>query len=375
MRFLHLYLDNWRNFLHVDVALQERIFLVGANASGKSNFLDAIRFLRDIARPEGGLQAAVNDKRRGGVSQLRCLHARQRSSITVAVKIDLGDSRWGYRLEFSQDSRRRPKVLAEVVTRDDRVVLQRPCAEDRSDPELLTQTHLEQVGANKAFRDIADFMGKVRYYHIIPQLVRETDRVLPKRDDPFGADFLEQIARAPERTRNARLKKINKALRTAVPQLRELSLQPDKRGVPHLKARYEHWRPNAGWQSEEHFSDGTLRLIGLLWAFLDGREPLLLEEPELSLNAGIVRHLAPLLGGRDFRQILVSTHTRELLQDEGIAPEEVLLLVPSEQGTSVMPAADDIQIQAMLEGGTSIADAVMPLVEPADAHQLELFAK
>ena len=45
LRFRRLRLRNWKNFLQVDVALQDRLFLVGANASEKSNVLDDFRFL------------------------------------------------------------------------------------------------------------------------------------------------------------------------------------------------------------------------------------------------------------------------------------------------------------------------------------------
>ncbi|HEC14719.1 MAG TPA: chromosome segregation protein SMC, partial [Rhodospirillales bacterium] len=47
MRVLRLSLENWRNFRKVDVPLQQRVFIAGPNASGKSNLLDAIRFLQD----------------------------------------------------------------------------------------------------------------------------------------------------------------------------------------------------------------------------------------------------------------------------------------------------------------------------------------
>jgi predicted ATP-dependent endonuclease of OLD family len=40
-------LVNWKNFKSVDVQLRERMFVVGANASGKSNFFDVFRFLFD----------------------------------------------------------------------------------------------------------------------------------------------------------------------------------------------------------------------------------------------------------------------------------------------------------------------------------------
>jgi predicted ATPase len=70
MRVTKLFLQNWRNFLKVDVALRERMFIVGPNASGKSNLLDAFRFLRDIAEPRGGFQEAVQS--RGGEKRVSC---------------------------------------------------------------------------------------------------------------------------------------------------------------------------------------------------------------------------------------------------------------------------------------------------------------
>lgn len=45
-------LFNWKNFHDCEVALSERCFIVGANATGKSNFLDVIRFMRDIVKQE-----------------------------------------------------------------------------------------------------------------------------------------------------------------------------------------------------------------------------------------------------------------------------------------------------------------------------------
>lgn len=376
MKFEHIRLENWKNFRSVDLRLHRRVFIVGPNAAGKSNLLDAFRFIRDIADPEGGFQRAV--KSRGGVSQLRCLHARQQPNIAVEVSMSLDDAVWTYRLEFAQDNQRRALVKKEEVTRDGKSVLSRPDAADTQDPNRLTQTHLEQVSANKRFRVIADFFAQIRYLHVVPQLIRESDRLAPRPQDPFGSDFLEQIARTPKRTLESRLKRINQALGVAVPQLRELKLDRDERGVPHLKGLYEHWRPNAGWQNEEHFSDGTLRLLGLLWALLEGNAPLLLEEPELSLHSAVVRFIPSMMnraGRKSSRQVLISTHSADLLSDEGIAPEEVVLLEPSGDGTRVVMAVQDQQIRALLEGGLSVADAVLPLTAPRHAAQLALFGE
>ena len=48
LRFAAVHLENWRNFTQVQVDLQRRVFLVGPNASGKSNLLDVFRFLHDL---------------------------------------------------------------------------------------------------------------------------------------------------------------------------------------------------------------------------------------------------------------------------------------------------------------------------------------
>lgn len=72
MYISHFHLKNWKNFKDVEATLGNRIFLIGPNASGKANFLDAFRFLRDIAND--GLEEAVNDMR-SGVSSIRCLAA------------------------------------------------------------------------------------------------------------------------------------------------------------------------------------------------------------------------------------------------------------------------------------------------------------
>lgn len=381
LRFMKISLQSWRNFTQVDINLQRRVFLVGPNASGKSNFLDVFRFLRDIVSVGGGFQAAVD--RRGGVSKLRCLAARRYSNIVIQVHVSDGNDEnapvWEYELDFNQDKQRQPYIRKESVTKEGKAILVRPDEEDKRDQRRLAQTHLEQVYANQEFRDLADFFRSVHYLHIVPQLIREPDRSVGKSNDPFGGDFLEQIARTNERTRNARLRRITDALRVAVPALEKLELQRDTKGTPHLRGRYRNWRPWGTWQMEEQFSDGTLRLMGLLWAIQDGKGPLLLEEPELSLHPEIVRYIPQMFAGvqsRFGRQILSSTHSSDLLCDEGIGLDEVLLLQPGEQqgtGTSVCTAGSIKRVAELLEGGSPLAEVVIPETSPRQAQQLTLF--
>jgi predicted ATPase len=376
MKFRELALKNWKNFTAAEVGIPDRLFLVGPNASGKSNFLDAFRFLRDLASSGGGFQEAV--ARRGGVSAIRCLAARRYPHIELRVVLQEGDDgeRWVYEVAFNQDKQRRPLLKKERVLRQDQTLLDRPNDDDRADAARLTQTFLEQVNVNREFRAIATLFASIRYQHIVPQLVREPDRSVGRANDPFGGDFLEQVAKTSEKTQKARLRRIQNALSVALPQLQTIELWRDARGTPHLRGRYAHWRPQGAWQTEEQFSDGTLRLMGLLWVAMDKEGPLLLEEPELSLHPGIVRVLPQMLARvqrRTGRQIFLSTHSPDLLRDEGIAPDEVLLLVPGSEGTEVRTAASQQEIGDLLAGGLSLADAVIPKTGPEHAAQLALF--
>jgi predicted ATPase len=378
-----LILKNWRNFRSVDVPLRERQFIVGPNASGKSNLLDVFRFLRDIAKLEGGgLQQAI--KRRAGVSKLRCLTARQDPEIVIEVHLADGpdsEPRWRYTIGIRQETRgsRQPYLTHERVWRADELLIDRPDEEDNQDRERLKQTFLEQVNVNRGFREIARFLETVTYLHLIPQLLRHADSFSahPLEDDPFGQSFLERIAKTTERAQRSRLKKIEQGLRIAVPQLKELQFERDAdTGRPHLSAIYSHWRPKAGRQREDQFSDGTLRLIGLLWSMLESESLLLLEEPELSLNAGIVTQLAPLIHQmqrQKKRQMMISTHSYDLLSDQGIDGREVLLLTPHKEGTTVECATNISDVRVLLESGLSPADAVLPRTKPENVAQLRLF--
>lgn len=381
MLVTHIKIRNWRNFKNVDVDLRERQFIVGPNAAGKSNFLDVFRFLRDIARPEGGgLQKALRD--RGGLSKVRSLAARQ--DPEVSFEVHLGEvgaiPTWRYELSIRQETRgrRQAQVAYESASQGSEPLFMRPDPADTKDPERLTQTFLEQISANAPFREVARFFESITYLHLVPQLLQHADKIQGRviENDPFGQGFLERVARTPEKTRRRRLETIEKALKIAVPQLQQLQYMQDPvTGAPHLQALYSHWRPKAGWQREDQFSDGTLRLIGLLWSLLDGDSLLLLEEPELSLNSGIVAQLAPLIYKMQRsrrRQVFISTHSDALLNERGIDGRETLLLSPAKEGTKVDLATDLQDVRTLLEAGLSVGEAVLPQMKPRAIEQLPL---
>lgn len=352
MQIEHLMLRNWRNFRTADVDLPPRVFLIGPNASGKTNLLDALRFLRDVAHD--GLQAAVAARR--GVHMLRNFAAAPDADIEIAIAVADDGGPWTYRLVLNHDSAMRGCVvqemlsgLGETISQDGGITASGP----------IRHTLLEGLNAHDQFGPCAKFFKTISS----PLLVHDH---LP------GSGFLPRMWQTAERTRTARLKKIERVLQIALPQLSKLDINADEAGNPHLNVAYSDWRRHTA-HDERDLSDGTLRIVALLWSMFDGAGPLLLEEPESALHHDVVAQLAQIMGQmnrqkRIQRQILISTHSEDLLRDGGIAAEEVLRLVPV-KGGSVVASADDYDRQLMREG-MSVAEVMLPKSAPPRMAQL-----
>ena len=111
----------------------------------------------------------------------------------------------------------------------------------------------------------------------------------------------------------------------------------------------------------------------------EGSGPVLLEEPELSLHPEVVRSLPQMLkqlqeeirkmkrkGGYEARQILISTHSEEMLSDGGIGAEEVLRIEPSSEGAIIVgPDEEDI---IALKAGLTVADVILPKSAPKNGQ-------
>jgi len=386
MRISKLTLINWKNFKKIDVEIPYRAFIVGPNASGKSNLLDAIRFLRDVVKQGGGLQEAVFSLR-GGISKIRCIAARSNTDITIEVVVNNENDQpeWEYTLTFNQigggiaDLRVivKKEFLRNIISGNPHIDRGLKSEEKESDYQLGF-TYIEQASRNEEFKSFVDFLGDISYLHLIPQLVRDPKSFLKtsKGEDFYGRDFLEKVQKLNKRISNSYIKKIEKALKYAVPNFDKLNFGQDEMGIPHFEATFNQWRGKGVKYQESDFSDGTLRLIGLLWALQDGTKPILLEEPELSLHSSIIRQLPDIIyqlqkkkSGK--RQVIITTHSYEILDNKGIGAEEILLIsTDGEEGSNIKVASSFPEIKTYLQCGTPIGNLLVARSTPQDVNQL-----
>lgn len=373
-------LFNWKNFQDIDVGISERCFVIGANATGKSNFLDALRFLRDIVKQGGGLQSAV--QARGGVTKIRCLSARTHTNIRIEVDLNPDGSpnpKWRYAIDFKHTGGGIQKSRASIIEEEvfdyatNTFVLHRRQSDSSEDSETLLYTYLEQTTTNARFREVRDTFLNLEYLNVIPQLVREAGSVVLSSDkeDYFGRNFLKRLSLLNARVRNSYLRRINEVLSLAVPQLDQLSFVKDSMGVPHIEARYKHWRAQGSKQNEMLFSDGTLRLIGFLFAMLDGTGIILLEEPESNLHSAIVMQIPEFVARiqrERRRQVIITTHSYEILSNGGIDANELVILSPSSEGTAATNASTMEDVIEMLKAGLTVADIILPRTSPENVE-------
>lgn len=385
--FERIKLRNWKNFGNVTTELSDRIFVIGANASGKSNFLDAFRFLKDVATD--GLQKAV--KARGGIEKIRNLNARNPNYVEILVDIreKTNDKcvKWQYILQFNSaagsQGKRDTGVKLEKIVKNGEVIKERKNNDENEDYLSKQFTLLEQPAINAPFREIYNCFKDISYVNIIPQLIRESDSFIPSNatEDFYGRNLLETISATPERTRNTRLNTINRILKMTVPQFSNLSYVLDEKGRPHLQVKYNHFRPQGAYQREDQFSDGTLRLFGMIWAILDGKGLMLLEEPELYLHSEIVKQLPMFIANAqkfktgDKRQVIISSHSYDLLNTDTISLDEIVLLKQGKETTEIEPASELKSANMKIRAGYTPAEAVIPQVAPEGIRdgQLSIF--
>lgn len=317
---------NWRNMERAEIMLEKRAFFFSPFSLGKSACLDVFRFLHDIVSDGGGMQSAVSI--RGGLASLRGHY--DPSFPNIGITVDMEDEKshalWTYHLSVTQENRgfRRPIITREEVWKNSQPLIIRPDPSDREDNERLMQTVLEQVGMNAGFRELSVFFDSIAYL----------------QPDPSACGFLDAVSKTAPIIRRTRLERITAVLSCIDQNAGILQFARDEAGQPLLMADNRILGRMDGVLDSPGFPEDIFRTIVILWWLLDSDSLLLLEEPETCLDAASLSRLPMLMSRlqvlrKTSRQILISTHSRDLLDAPDLRTGEIVTLHPSADGPAV----------------------------------------
>ena len=361
VKLTHLAVTNWRNFAHIEFDMSSRLFVVGPNSSGKTNLLGALRFLGDIGRR--GLVAASEDL--GGPD--RYFRSGADSAAFVATFNDTQNS-----AEFalflrlmstdSESTKRGSDAdqtlafpMTDLLTGEpnDRYldVHQTITAGGKKPADEGESIPVEDEEAQRT--RVCQTLAGIRYIHPNPKkMLERADRY----DPDHGTGFFQHAGRFSDQQLNAALNRIRPIMAAAVPEVPNLSYLRMGLGT---EVVFYNDTPDPGARgvySHEQFSEGTLRLLGMLFDLATlplTTSIVLIEEPETFLQASIVRSMSSFLAEVAMNhdvQMVISTHSPELIDSEVVLPNEVLVLRSQNGETTgeLLSQSSEPRIQAVL---------------------------
>ncbi|PWK55061.1 AAA family ATPase [Silicimonas algicola] len=356
-------LRNFKSIASCDVRLTDLCALVGVNGAGKSNFLDSFSFVSDACNST--LETAIRN--RGGLGAVRRRSEGHPNNFGMSFSVNLsGGLNAFFAFEISatpggrfEVSRERAAIsesdgigVAEYeIKRGDLNKFTISGAKPDVRPDRL---FLTSVSGLRPFDLLFDALAGISIYDINPEDFRypqphEAGDVL----SPSGQNLASVFRRLSDSSSET-YDRIGEYLQKIVSSV--VGVQPKSLG-PTETIQFQQFVQNSKhpWKFDAlNMSNGTLRSLGVLTALFhrevlaEGQTPFIgVEEPEGTIHPGAAAVLMDaIIEASKSRQILLTTHSPELLDHEGI-DEENLFIVTSERNESWIGNADSASREAM----------------------------
>ena len=355
-RLTRLTVSNYRSIgENVSIDFEPLTVLVGINGSGKSNLLDAPRFVSHALTD--GLEAAV-ESRHGFDALLRDVGV-QRGALRIQLDVEAPSWQATYAVELGSPANRRGEYsvrheelqvtdpssgwLGSIAKNSRGMVtvsptltgLEKP-VRDRRNLVLLA------VGGDERLAPVVDALRRIETYALFPETLRHPQP--PSQRDyltKFGENWPSVIRRvmATPAARDLRL-----AMDRVTGDITDLRAQ--RLGAGFLVAEFGHARPDGStkWFEAARESDGTLRVAGILTALVQ-HPPLTMigiEEPEQTVHAGVLAVLIDFFDeAARSSQVVLTTHSPELLDR---LPVDAIRVVDRIDGTTRVGRLDSGQV-------------------------------
>jgi predicted ATPase len=316
------------------VALSRINLIIGANGSGKSNFISAFSFLNTIR--DGNLQNFV--KRAGGANRL--LHFGSKTTSLMRFHISFDGQVDQYRIDLV------PTDNDSLVPSDETCFYWnkekhpgQPFAKRLSGSDLEAAiSHEQKTGVPKYVRERLD---RWRLYHFHDVGRQSPMKQSAKVDDnrslrPDGANLAPYLYLFREKHPSS-YAMIRNAIRAVAPFFDDFVLEPRRLESDQIRIEWKHIGSD-DYFDVSAFSDGTLRFVALAALFLQPEElrpsVIIVDEPELGLHPSAIAYLASMAkSASTTTQIILSTQSALLL--DHFEPEDVLVADRVNGGTTL----------------------------------------
>lgn len=347
-------LRNYKSIGACDVRLGALTYLVGANGSGKSNFVDALHFVRDAL--DLSLDNALRE--RGGLLEVRRRSSGHPTHFGIRLEVRLKNGATGhYAFNVGALKDRGYEVQKEeCVIGAHGFIIERGNVIKSSEDTFpaVTSDRLALVAASgmATFRPLFDALTAMGFYNLNPKLMRELQKPQEGRLlKPVGENIASVIGHL-ERVAPEQMTIIQEYLHTVVPMVHGVE-RKQIGPMETLEFRQDMVGAKYPWKFlAQNMSDGTLRALGVLVALFQGyRDHSLtlvgIEEPETALHpaAGSALREA-LLRASIQSQVIVTSHSPDLLDDPDLNSDSVLAVV-SEGGETKIAPLDSASYEAM----------------------------
>ncbi|HNT26946.1 MAG TPA: AAA family ATPase [bacterium] len=346
-------LRNYKSIAECDVDLGALTFLVGRNGAGKSNFLDALHLVTESLT--SSLDHALRN--RGGINEVR-----RRSSghpthfqIRLDIQTDLFDGYYSFRIGAKSkggfEVQKEECLINKLLRKDSYRVEEGTVIESSAEvmpPASPDRLYLVSAAGLPEFRPVFDALSHMGFYNLNPDAIRElqtpdTGEVL-RRDGSNLASVLSVMEKESPESR----KYVVDFLSKVVPGISDVSSKR-LRNKETLDFRQQVGSNKASWPfSAQNMSDGTLRALGVLTAIFQSNTengswiPLVgIEEPETAVHPGAAAVLRDALRvASASKQVLVTSHSPDLLDDKDIEADEIVAVENDNGKTLIGPLTE-----------------------------------
>ena len=378
-----LVLRNFRSIGQCDIALGPLTWLIGPNGAGKSNVVDALRFLAEALG--NSLDQALRE--RGGVAEVRRRSGGHPNHFGIRLDFTVNGRPGHYAFDVGAVRGQGFEVLTEECSLGGRgkgpyFRIQRGQVEASSEAAFpaLTSDRLALVAASglSAFRPVFDALTRLGVYNLSPGAMRELQKPQEGRLLRPQGDNIASVIGHLEKTQPAALATIQEYLSLVVPTVHKVR----RIAFGHMETlEFRQDVPGAGspWRfNAVSMSDGTLRALGILTALFQANRdfsPTLIgiEEPETALHPVAAAALREALQQASAStQIIVTSHSPDLLDDPSVKEDQVLAVISVDGETRIGPI--DAASRQVIRDGLFSAGELLRLgqLEPdTDALQVQ----